>query len=57
VKTFMVSQQGIVYQEDLGPNTVAIAQKMELYNPDKTWKPTYSSWPAAPNPPNSVAER
>jgi hypothetical protein len=56
VKTFMVSQQGIVHEKDLGPNTVGIAQKMELYNPDKTWKPTYSGWPAQ-SPVDSVAER
>lgn len=45
VKTFMVSQQGAVYQKDLGPNTIEIAQKTELYNPDKSWRPTYSRWP------------
>jgi hypothetical protein len=56
VKTFMVSQQGIVYQKDLGPNTIEIAQKMESYNPDNTWKPTYSRWPP-PNTPDSLAER
>ena len=37
VKTFIVSHDGIVYQKDLGPNTLSIFQKMELYNPDKTW--------------------
>jgi hypothetical protein len=56
VKTFMISQQGIVYQKDLGPNSIEIAQKMEMYNPDKTWQPTYSRWPP-PNTPDSLAER
>jgi hypothetical protein len=45
VKTFIVSNDGIVYEKDLGPNSVEIATKMELYNPDKTWKPTDDGWP------------
>lgn len=40
VKTFMVSYEGIVYEKDLGPDTLNIFKKMELYNPDKTWRPT-----------------
>ncbi len=44
VKTFIVSYEGIVYQKDLGPDTLAIFQKMEIYNPDKTWQPTVASW-------------
>lgn len=37
VMTFVVNQQGKVYQKNLGPNTIKIAEKMESYNPDKTW--------------------
>ena len=37
VKTFLVSYDGIVYQKDLGPNSLNIVKDMELYNPDKTW--------------------
>ena len=44
VKTFIVSYDGIVYQKDLGPNSLEIVKKMELYNPDKTWQPTYDQW-------------
>jgi hypothetical protein len=44
VKTFIVSYEGIVYQKDLGPNTLEIFRKMEIYNPDKTWQPTNASW-------------
>jgi len=40
VETFIVNQDGIVYQKDLGPETVTIFQKMETYNPDKTWRIT-----------------
>jgi hypothetical protein len=41
VKTFIVSHDGIVYQKDLGPDSLKVAQDMELYNPDKTWKATF----------------
>jgi len=44
VKTFIVSHNGIVYQQDLGPDTLKIFSSMELYNPDKTWRPTYDNW-------------
>jgi len=44
VKTFIVSYQGIVYQKDLGPDTLRIFQNMQLYNPDKTWTRTNDSW-------------
>jgi hypothetical protein len=37
VMTFMVSYDGIVYQKDLGPDSLNIVKKMERYNPDKTW--------------------
>ena len=44
VKTFTVSYTGIVHQKDLGPESLNIAKKMELYNPDRTWRPTDDSW-------------
>jgi Protein of unknown function (DUF2950) len=44
VKTFIVSHQGIVYQKDLGPDTLNIFKKMELYDPDKTWHATSDNW-------------
>jgi hypothetical protein len=37
VMTFMVSNDGIVYQKDLGPDSLNIVKQMERYNPDKTW--------------------
>jgi hypothetical protein len=40
VKTFIVSYDGIVYEQDLGPNSLEIAKNMERYNPDKTWHVT-----------------
>lgn len=45
VKTFLVSHDGVVYEKDLGPDTLKLFQKMELYNPDKTWAATTDGWP------------
>ena len=39
VMTFIVNQQGKVYQKNLGPDTMKITQKMKSYNPDETWTP------------------
>jgi len=39
VKTFMVSQDGVVWQKDLGPTTLDQFKAMEWFNPDKTWTP------------------
>lgn len=38
IMTFMVNQDGIVYEKNLGPNTVAIARRLDLYDPDKGWR-------------------
>jgi hypothetical protein len=45
VKTFIVSNDGIVYQKDLGPDSVNIVKSMELYNPDSSWQRTNDEWP------------
>jgi hypothetical protein len=37
VKTFIVSAHGVVYEKDLGANTVTLAQQMARFNPDKSW--------------------
>jgi hypothetical protein len=38
IMTFIVNQQGRVYQKDLGANTAKVAKKMTEYDPDPTWK-------------------
>jgi hypothetical protein len=38
VMTFLVNHDGVVYEKDLGPDTVAIAQKMNRFAPDGTWR-------------------
>jgi hypothetical protein len=39
VQTFMVSHDGVVYQKDLGPKTLELANAIEQFNPDKSWTP------------------
>jgi hypothetical protein len=39
VMTFIVNQQGSVYQKNLGPKTVKIAKAITTYDPDDTWTP------------------
>jgi hypothetical protein len=40
VLTFMVGPDGVVYEKDLGPDTLKTFQSMDRYNPDKSWKVT-----------------
>jgi DUF2950 family protein len=44
VQTFIVSHNGIVYQKDLGPDTLTVFKNMERYNPDKSWHSTDDEW-------------
>ena len=44
VKTFIVSHTGIVYEKDLGANTLDVFQKLDIFNPDKSWQPTEDEW-------------
>ncbi|GAM11073.1 hypothetical protein OR1_03382 [Geobacter sp. OR-1] len=39
VMTFMVNQEGTIYEKDLGRNARRIAEKMKSFDPDKSWKP------------------
>jgi hypothetical protein len=39
VQTFMVSHDGVVYQKDLGPDTLNIVKGIQRFNPDKSWTP------------------
>ena len=62
VKTFIVSHGGIIYEKDLGPETLDQFRAMELFNPDSTWTPVedavtsvrraaYATVPAPPSGP------
>ena len=44
VQTFIVSYDGVVYQKDLGPDSVTLAKQIDRYNPDKTWRRTTDGW-------------
>lgn len=39
VMTFVVGQDGVVYQKDLGPDTATLAATMAEYHVDPTWTP------------------
>lgn len=38
VMSFIVNQDGVVYQKNLGANTVKVAPAMTTFNPDATWQ-------------------
>ncbi len=38
VKTFIVNQEGVVYEKDLGPGTLDEFTKLERFNPDDSWR-------------------
>jgi hypothetical protein len=38
VMTFIVGSDGVVYEEDLGKETGAVAKGLEKYDPDATWR-------------------
>jgi hypothetical protein len=38
VMTFIVNQDGIVYEKDLGVKTAEIAKALTAYNRDATWR-------------------
>lgn len=38
VMTFVVNQDGIVFEKNLGRNTAEIARHMIEYDPDKSWR-------------------
>jgi hypothetical protein len=38
--TFVVNQQGIVFQKDLGEETEKAAAAITAFNPDEGWDPT-----------------
>src|SRR5271168_723476 len=38
VMTFMINQDGVIVQKDLGAETTKLASEITEYNPDKTWQ-------------------
>jgi hypothetical protein len=39
IMTFIIGRDGVVYQRDLGPNTVDVAVSITTYNPTEEWIP------------------
>ncbi len=39
VKTFIINQDGVLYEKNLGEDTVKIAAAMQEYDPDGSWSP------------------
>ncbi|MGC1449884.1 MAG: DUF2950 family protein [Candidatus Sulfotelmatobacter sp.] len=37
VMTFLIDQNGVIYEKDLGPTTTDVATTVTTFNPDKTW--------------------
>jgi hypothetical protein len=38
VMTFLINQDGVIVQKDLGTDTAKVANEITEYNPDKTWE-------------------
>ena len=38
VMTFIVNEDGVVYQKDLGKKTDTLAKSMKEYKPDSSWQ-------------------
>jgi hypothetical protein len=51
VMSFVVNEDGIVYQKDLGKKTESLGKAMQEYNPDPTWRK------AEDEPPRTASEQ
>jgi hypothetical protein len=40
VMTFIISEKGIVYEKNLGPETMELAEALRSFDPDFTWHKT-----------------
>ena len=39
VMTFIVNQDGVIHERDLGPDTAGLAKAITRYDPDQSWQP------------------
>jgi hypothetical protein len=39
IKSFIINQQGVIYQKDLGKDTTTLAKAMTAFDPDPNWTP------------------
>ncbi len=47
VMTFVVNQDGIIFEKDFGENTRSLAEAISVYNPDESWQKVKNLGPAA----------
>ena len=40
IMTFMVNQQGVLYEKDLGQDTASLTAAITKFDPDKSWNET-----------------
>jgi hypothetical protein len=40
IKSFIVNQEGVIYEKDLGPRTAELAASITRFDPDSTWHKT-----------------
>jgi hypothetical protein len=38
VMTFMMNQDGVIFEKDLGEKTAQVASQITAYDPDKSWR-------------------
>jgi hypothetical protein len=43
IMTFLVNQEGVAYEKDLGPGTAAQVKAITRYDPDGSWRPVEAS--------------
>jgi hypothetical protein len=48
IMTFMVNQDGTVFQKDLGPKTTRLLRKINSFSPDDTWTKVDAAQYASP---------
>ncbi|MGB2622313.1 MAG: DUF2950 domain-containing protein [Candidatus Acidiferrum sp.] len=53
VMTFIVNEDGVVYQKDLGKKTEAIGKSLKEYNPNPTWQKAVEQPEESASAPNS----
>lgn len=52
IMTFIVSDDAVIYEKNLGKKTEAIVQKMNRYDPDGTWRKVDTKYMSLPNKEN-----
>lgn len=48
IMTFVVNQDGVAYEKDLGPETQTAVRSITRYDPDDTWRPVQAGSDAMP---------